>query len=283
MGVLRRSLLYVPGSSEKMLLKAGGRGSDVLILDLEDGVHPDVKSEARDRLAGCLHEADWGKSDVFVRVNSLESPWGGEDLEAMRELRPAGVVVPKADDPSEVQKTDSLLGQTVSLFLMVETAAGVLAAPKLARSSPRVGGLLFGAADYRESVRAGRLPEEHELHFARSQILHAARAAGIDALDTPWFEYQNMGGLGESTRRVRQMGFDGKTAIHPKQVPVINEIFAPTASEIERAHRVVEVMNEALSKGRYVAVLDDGMIEALHLEEARRILRRAEALGLKKS
>ena len=139
---------------------------------------------------------------------------------------------------------------------------------------------MFGAADYRESLRAGRHPEELELHFARNQLLLAARAAGIDAFDTPWFEYKDTDGLERSARRVRQLGYDGKTAIHPKQVPVINEIFAPTASEIARASRIVAVMEEALSQGKHVATLNGEMVEALHLGEARRILQRAEALGV---
>jgi citrate lyase beta subunit len=278
MNVIRRSLLYVPASSEKMLAKAGRRGADVLILDLEDGVHPDAKADARERLANSLHKLDFGGSEVLVRVNAADSPWGHDDLATVRELLPAGVVLPKVGEAAEVQAADEELGESTPLYLMVETAAGVLAAPRLARCSPRIGGLLFGAADYRESLRAGRQPEELELHFARSQLLLAARAAGIDAYDTPWFEYEDMAGLERSARRVRQMGFDGKTAIHPKQVPVINEMFAPTPSEIARARRIIAAMEEALSQGRYVAALDGGMVEALHLTEARRTLERAEAL-----
>jgi citrate lyase subunit beta/citryl-CoA lyase len=280
MSCLRRSLLYVPASSEKMLQKAGRRGADVLILDLEDGVHPEAKVDARQRLAESLHALDFGSSEVLVRVNSPESPWGLDDLDRMRDVRPAGVVLPKAGDPAEVQAVDEKLERATALYLMVETAAGVLAAPQLARCSPRVGGLAFGAADYRESLRAGRHPEELELHFARSQILLAARAAGIEAFDTPWFNYEDSEGLERSARRVRQMGFDGKTAIHPSQVAVINEIFAPTASEIARSRRIVAVMEEALRQGRNVATLDGEMVEALHLDEARRTLKRAEALGL---
>jgi citrate lyase beta subunit len=263
-----------------MIEKAGRRGADVLILDLEDGVHPDAKVDARERLANSLHELDSGSAEVLVRVNSPESPWGPDDIDRMRDVRPAGVVLPKVTDPGEVQSVDEKLEGAIPLYLMVETAAGVLAAPRLARCSPRVGGLAFGAADYRESLRAGRHPEELELHFARNQILLAARAAGIDAFDTPWFEYEDSEGLERSARRVRQMGFDGKTAIHPSQVPVINEIFAPTASEIARSRRIIAVMEEALSQGSYVATLDGGMVEALHLAEARRTLKRAEALGM---
>jgi len=279
MGVLKRSLLYVPASSEKMLRKAGTRGADVLILDLEDGVHPDAKVEARQRLADTIDRLDWADSEVLVRVNGLDSPWGVDDLDRLRPLGLSGAVLPKVSHPEQVEFVDTKLGQSIALYLMVETAAGVLAAPRLARCSPRVRGLLFGAADFRESVRAGQGPEEQELHFARSQILLAARAAGIDAFDTPWFAYEDAEGLRRSSERVRWMGFDGKTAIHPGQVPVINEIFTPSPAEIERARRVLAAMEEALGAGRYVATLDGVMIEALHVNEAKRILARAEAAG----
>jgi citrate lyase beta subunit len=258
-----------------MLAKAGGRRADVLILDLEDGVHPEAKDAARERAARLLPELDWGGAEVLVRVNACGSPWQARDLEMAARVRPDGIVLPKADDPAEVTAVDERLGRSLPVFLMVETVQGILAAPALARASPRVAGLLFGAADYRESLRAGRQPEEMELFFARSQILHAARAAGIEAFDTPWFEYKDEAGLERSALRVRQLGFDGKTAIHPAQVPVINRVFSPTPEEVERARRVVEVLEEALRQGRHVATLDGEMVEALHLRAARRTLDRA--------
>jgi citrate lyase subunit beta/citryl-CoA lyase len=168
----------------------------------------------------------------------------------------------------------------VPMFLMIETATGVLAAPELARASPEVGGLVFGAADFRESLRAGPLPGEMELYHARSQILLAARAAGAEAFDTPWFAYKDPTGLERSARQVRQMGFDGKTAIHPQQVSRINDVFSPTRSEVERARRIVDAMKDSLANGRLVATVGDEMIEALHLKEAKRTLGRAEAIGI---
>ena len=276
----RRSILYVPGSSENMLRTAGSRGADVLILDLEDGVHPEAKKEARERVAASRGETDFGRSEVFVRVNPMDSPWGSEDLELAARIHPDGVVLPKVGCPTVVEAADEAMGRKVPLYLMVETAEGVLAAKELARASERVSGLVFGAADYRESLRAGRLPEELELYFGRSQILLAARAAGIEAFDTPWFEFRDLEGLAASARRVRNMGFDGKTAIHPGQVSVINEVFLPTREEVTRARRIVDAMEKSASKKRYVAVVDGEMVEALHLNEARRTLERAKAVGL---
>lgn len=269
----RRALLYLPGSSQRMMEKAERRGADVLVLDLEDGVHPDAKSEARDRIANALSRLDWGVSEVFVRVNGSDTPWSRDDMEMVRNARPAGVVLPKSEDPKLVREVAARL-DPMPLFLMVETASGVLVAAELARVKG-VAGLVFGAADYRESLRAGRLPDEGELLYARACILNSARAAGVDAFDTPWFEYKDPEGLRASALRVRGMGFDGKTAIHPNQVSVIQDVFSPSSAEVERARAIVEVMEKALADGHNVAVLGGEMVEALHMKQARRILARA--------
>jgi citrate lyase subunit beta/citryl-CoA lyase len=271
---LRRSILYLPGSSERMMEKAGSRGADVLVLDLEDGVHPDAKDAARDLVRTAYRNIDFGGSEVFVRANGLDTPWGERDVDAIREIAPSGAILPKAEDAATVESVASRLKE-VPLFLMIETARGIVEVETLARVEG-VRGLLFGAADYRASVRAGRLSDELELLYARSGILLAARAAGIEAFDSPWFEYKDLEGLEASAGRARALGFDGKTAIHPGQVPTINRVFSPTPEEIERARGIVEVMEKALAEGRNVATLGPEMVEALHLEEARRILARAQ-------
>jgi len=273
----RRSVLYLPGSSQRMMSKAGARGADVLVLDLEDGVHPDSKASARDQVRQALDKFDWGDSEIFIRANGLDTAWGEEDVDMIAQARPQGAILPKAESSKTVASVVEALGPSVPLFLMIETATGVLEARALARMH-NVGGLLFGAADYRKNMRAGPLPDESELLFARGQVLHAARAAGIEAFDTPWFEYKDLRGLEASAHRARQMGFDGKSAIHPSQVPVINRVFSPTAEEMTRARRIIEVMRRAMAEGKNVATLDDEMVEALHVEEARRVLRRSRKL-----
>lgn len=257
-----------------MMAKAGSRGADVLVIDLEDGVHPDFKRIAREQIQSALERFDWGESEVVVRVNGLDTPWGDEDLNSVAELGVRGVVLPKSESPRVVDDVARRLGDRIRLFLMVETAEGVLGAASLA-CAKNVAGLVFGAADYRESLRAGRLPDEEELAFARAQILHAARAAGVEAFDTPWFEYKDTAGLEASAHRACQFGFDGKTAIHPAQVPVINRAFSPTAEEMTRARRIIEVMEAASAEGKNVATLDNEMVEALHLKEAYRTLTRS--------
>jgi citrate lyase beta subunit len=259
-----------------MLEKAGSRGADVLVLDLEAGVHPDQKEPARGLVREALKRFDFGDSEVLVRANAAASPWFEKDVAMLAGLgpaAPAGAILPKVESAEAVERMARAL-PGLSLFLMIETALGVLETRTLARN-PAVRGLLFGAADYRESLRAGRSPDESELFYARSAILHAARAASVEAFDAPWFEYKDLDGLEASARRARLLGFDGKTAIHPSQVPTINRVFSPTPEEIERARGIVEVMEKAFAEGRNVATLGNEMVEALHLAEARRILARA--------
>jgi citrate lyase subunit beta/citryl-CoA lyase len=267
---LRRSLLYVPASSEAMLRKAGTRDADVVIVDLEDGVLPEAKDAARATLVRIWKELDFGPSEVLVRVNPLGVPWHNDDLQAASRLRPAGVVLPKSEDPALVEFAARAL-EGMPLLLMVETARGVLAAPELA-SAPGVAAILFGGADYRASIRARREPDEGELLLARSSLVLAARAAGIEVFDTPYFDYRDPEGLEASARRARALGFDGKTAVHPGQVPVLNRAFAPTEEEVERARRILAALDEAAARGQGVATVDGEMLEGLHGREARRTL-----------
>lgn len=275
---LRRSLLYVPASSEPMLRKAGSRGADALIVDLEDGVLPDAKDAARERAERLWPELGFGGSEALLRVNAAGTPWQEADLAAASRIRPGGVVLPKCEEASAVAGVARRLPGT-PLVLMVETARGVLAAAALARVEG-VAGLLFGAADFRASVRASRDPDEAELLLARATLVLAARAAGVEAFDTPFFDYRDEVGLERSARRARTLGFDGKTAVHPAQVAVVNRVFAPTPGEVERARAVVAALEAAAREGRGVATVDGEMVEQLHAVEARRTLALAKKAGV---
>ena len=274
---LRRSLLYVPASSGAMLRKAPSRGADAIIVDLEDGVLPNAKEAARAQAESLWLELDLGSAEVLLRVNAPGTPWHEDDLAVAARIRPAGLVLPKCEDRAVVAGVAARLDGT-PLFLMVETARGVLTAPELA-GAPRAAALLFGAADFRASVRASREPDEGEILVARSALVLAARAAGIEVFDTPFFEYRDEAGLETSARRARALGFDGKTCIHPGQVPVVNRVFAPTPEDTERARKVVEALEAAAREGRGVATVDGEMVEALHGREARRTLDRARQAG----
>ena len=256
-----------------MLRKAGARGADVLIVDLEDGVLPAAKERAREQAQQLWHTLDFAGAEVWLRVNAAGTHWHLADLDAARRIGPAAVVLPKSEEPGVVAAVARRLPD-VPLQLMVETAAGVLAAAGLARV-PGVAGLLLGAADFRASIRAGRDPDEAELLVARGTLVLAARAAEVAVFDTPYFDYRDAAGLARSARRARALGFDGKTAIHPSQVEPIHAAFAPTPAELERARRVLAALAEAARAGRGVATVDGEMVEALHAAEARRTLARA--------
>lgn len=277
MSSLRRSLLYVPASSEAMLRKAGTRGADTLIVDLEDAVLPEAKAAAREQAEHLWLEVDLAAGEVLLRVNAPLTPWHEDDLAAAARIRPAGLVLPKCEVAAAVAAVAARL-DGIPLFLMVETARGVLAAAELARVDG-VAGLLFGGADFRASVRASRDPEETELLVARASLVLAARAAGVEVFDTPFFDYRDEAGLERSARRARTLGFDGKTAVHPAQVPVLNRVFSPTEAEFDRARRIVAALEAAAREGRGVATVDGEMVEALHAQEALRTLERARRAG----
>lgn len=261
-----RSLIYVPGYSEKMLGKASRLPADLVVFDLEDGVHPDQKTLARDKVQSALVSAD---SLRYVRINGLDTPWGAEDLEMVSESN-AYPVLPKAQNPDTVLELLRATGCREAL-LMIETAAGVLNAAALAQIDA-VSGLVFGAADFRASVGALPTDQEAELVFARHQILLAARSGGCDAIDSPWFDFRDFEGLRGAAERAKRMGFDGKSAIHPEQLPPIHEVFRPTADELEWAERVRDALASAKGRAQSMAVLDGGLVEEPHLRLAERLL-----------
>ena len=268
-----RSLLYVPASSERMIAKAAARGADILVLDLEDGVHPSHKDAARERLQVSRAALAAAGAVVALRTNPPEGPGGQADLEAAATAGFDAVLLPKAESGEVVRVARDVLGRAAPLWLMIETAPGARNVFDLARL-PGVEGLVFGSADYRLSVGARMRQGESELDFVRQRILLAARAAGIHGWDAPWFAFRDLEGLRGSARRAAEAGFDGKSAVHPAQIPVIHEAFAPTPEERAWAERVVRVMEDAGARGVAVVELDGELLEELHLRQARRLLAR---------
>ena len=268
-----RSLLYVPASSERMIAKAATRGADVLVLDLEDGVHRSHKDAARERLHESRATMAGAGAAVALRTNPPEGPGGQADLEAAATARFDAVLLPKAESGEIVRVARDVLGRATPLWLMIETAPGAANVFDLARL-PGVEGLVFGSADYRLSVGSRPGDDESDLDFVRQRILLASRAAGIHCWDAPWFAFRDLEGLSRSARRAADAGFDGMSAVHPEQVPVIHEAFAPTLEERAWAERVVRVMEEAGARGVAVVELDGELLEELHLRQARRLLAR---------
>jgi citrate lyase subunit beta/citryl-CoA lyase len=284
---MRRSLLYVPGVSERMVLKARESAADALVLDLEDGVAPEKKLEARAIVARLLREVDVGNKEVFVRINSLATDYGLEDARAVASGGSAGILIPKLETPEEVssvcqifQSAATLDGRGRKLLCLIESPRGVLASREIAASSPMIAGLVFGSADLARETGCRLTEGEPELLFARSQVLLAARAAGVEAYDSPHFTIADIEGLHRASRAARNLGYDGKTVIHPSHVAVVNEVFAPTPQEVAEAERIVAAMDAARAEGRGAIALDGKLIDQVHLAQAEKVLGRARKLGL---
>ncbi len=286
---LRRSVLFVPGSSPKMHQKAAGLPADALILDLEDAVAPSAKEEARALTCKALRELDFGAKEVMVRVNARASGLWEGDLRALVPARPSAIVLPKVSSPLEVEEADRFMGELeeahgitrgeTGLAVMIETARGLQEAPTIASSSPRMTALLFGAADFTAEVGGRLTPEGLELLYPMSRVKLAAAVAGIDALDSPCFNINDMATLERQARRAADLGFAGKTLIHPAQVEVVNRVFSPTDEEIAFARKVIEAYERAEAEGKGVSALEGELVEAPVVMRARRILLIAERTG----
>lgn len=274
-----RSLLFVPGVSEKMMLKARDAEADALILDLEDAVSLDRKVEARQTVMRMLGEVDFGNKPVFVRVNRFDTGFGQEDAKAVAGSKAFGAVLPKAERPDEVSAVTELLASHQRLIAMIESPRGVLNCPAIADVSPMLDGLMFGSADFSTATRARLTEGEPELLVARSRMLYSARAAGIEAYDAPYFSIPDLEGLRRDNERARNLGYDGRAIIHPSHIAITNEVFAPSDAEIAQARKIVAAMNEALDRGLAAVQFEGQLIEPLHARAAQRILDAAEKFG----
>jgi citrate lyase subunit beta/citryl-CoA lyase len=279
-----RSLLYVPGNSERMILKAHDSAADALLLDLEDSVAPEQKVEARAAVAGILREIDFSNKEVFVRINSLNTEWGLEDARAAAATGAVGILIPKIETVDETTAIAPILQsryrpaaseQRVKILCLIETPRGVLASREIAESNELVAGLIFGAADLARDLGCVLSDDESELAFARSQVLLAARAAGVKAYDSPHFAIQDLDGLRRRSQAARNLGYDGKTIIHPSHIEIVNEVFAPTLEQIAEAERVIAALETAKAEGRGAISLEGRMIDQLHLSAARKLIEQA--------
>ncbi|RLF56341.1 MAG: citrate lyase subunit beta [Thermoplasmata archaeon] len=289
---LRRSRLYVPGNNPSMLVNAGVYGADVLTFDLEDSVSPGEKLAARLLVGELLKEktVDFGRSEVTVRINPLSTPYGKKDLLEIVCERLEGIYLPKTESEEDVIKLDELLTRLeeekglevgrIKLFAIIETAKGVLNAYQIASASKRLEAITIGGEDLTADLGGERTPDGMTLFTARQMILLAARAAGVQALDTVYSDIKDSDGLYQEAVTVRKMGYDGKAAIHPSQIEVIHRAFTPTEEEIEYARRVIEALETAKKEGSGVAALGSKMIDRPIVKRAERILERAKAAGL---
>ena len=280
----RRSVLFMPGSNARALEKAKTIDADTLVFDLEDAVAPSAKAEARELVAAALRSGDYGHRELVVRINGLDTKWWRDDLAAVGAAGPAAILLPKVEDAAVLDKVSEEMvwhssKATCEFWVMLETPRGILRAEEIAVSHDRLTTLVIGTNDLVKDLRARHVPGREPVLAALSQALLVARAYGLNALDGVYSNFKDEIGFKAECLQARDMGFDGKTLIHPSQVGMANRIFAPTEAELDQARRMIEAFDNAMVEGKGIAVLDGRMVEELHVEEARRTVRAATEIA----
>lgn len=272
-----RSVLYIPGSKVRALEKARGLEADAIIFDLEDAVAVEEKANARDLLAKTLAEGGYGARAKIVRINGFDTPWGRDDVAAFAGADIDAVLIPKVGSAADVEAVAQAIPE-VALWAMMESPQGVLNAAEIA-AHPRLQGFVMGTNDLAKDLGMRFRPDRLPLMYALQSCLMAARAAGIVCVDGVFNAYLDEEGLAEECEQGRDMGFDGKTLIHPAQLAGANRAFAPSEAEVDLARRQIAAFEEAEAKGLGVAVVDGKIVENLHIVTARQTLAKAEAIA----
>lgn len=284
----RRSLLFMPGSNARALEKGRNLLADGLILDLEDSVAPDAKAKARDQIAAAVAARGFGKREVVVRVNSLETSWWRDDIAMAGHARPDGILVPKVSSVDDLNTIAARLDEvgadaSIKVWAMIETACAVLHAEQLAAASrdakTRLAGFVFGPNDISRETRIKMLPGRAAMIPMITHCILAARAHGIEILDGPYSDFSNVEGFAQECRQARDLGFDGKTLIHPGQIEACNAIFTPPAEEVAQARRIIAAFDLPENASRGAIQLDGRMVERLHAEMAKRTITIADAIA----
>lgn len=286
---LRRTMMFVPGANAAMLRDAALYGADSVMFDLEDAVSLKEKDSARTLVHFALKTFDYSNVETVVRINSLDS-CGKQDIEAMVLAGVNVIRLPKTETPQDIVDVDNEITRveeengisvgTTKMMAAIESAEGILNVREIATASKRLIGIALGAEDYVTNLKTKRYPDGQELFFARSMILHAARAAGIAAIDTVYSDVENVEGFKAEVQRIKQLGFDGKSVINPRQIPIVNAIYAPSAKEIQHAKEVIWAIREAEEKGSGVISLNGKMVDKPIVERAQRVIALAKAAKL---
>ncbi|MCW2680369.1 MAG: putative acyl-CoA lyase [Frankiales bacterium] len=277
MSVLR-SVLYMPSSNARALEKAKTLPADAIIFDLEDAVAPDAKEVAREQACAAVQSGEYGGRTLTIRCNGLDTPWGQADLEAAAAARPHAVVIPKVSGPDHLAQVAAAVGPDTRIWAMVETPSAIFSVREIA-AHPQVDVLVMGTNDLAKELRAQLVPGRAPLLPHLATALLAAREAGIEVLDGVYNDVKDAEGFVAEARQGYEMGFDGKTLVHPSQVEPANDVWAPDEADVAHARRVIEAFEEAEREGKGVVTVDGRMIENLHVENARRTLATAEAIA----
>jgi len=272
-----RSVLYVPGSNERAMRKSTSLPTDALIFDLEDAVAPAAKIDARARVCDFVREQDFGLRQVVIRVNALGSPWGYEDLVRASKSGATAILLPKVESADMVHQSEAIMAASgapdkMEIWCMMETPRGMLHAEEIAAASPRTRTLVMGTSDLAKDLGAAHTRERLPFLTSFGLCLLAARAADVAILDGVQLDLQDDEGFRETCQQAFELGFDGKTLIHPKTIAAANEAFSPSPADVEMATRIIAAHDQAQARGEGVVVVDGKLIENLHVEGARRTL-----------
>ena len=278
----RRSVLYMPGANTRALEKAKSLPADSLILDLEDAVAPDAKTQARENIRAAL-VTGFGHREAVVRINGLNTQWGLDDLMAFTDTKADAILLPKVESASQIQEVASLLKQlnaasTMKIWAMIETPLAIFNLQEIASSHPMLEALVLGTSDLVKDLHARHTPGRVETQTALSLSVLAARAHQLCVLDGVHLSLDDEEGLRQSCLQGRDMGSDGKTLIHPSQIALANQVFGPSPEEIDEAKQKITAYEIAINSGAGIAVLNGKLVEELHIKDAKRILALANAI-----
>ena len=280
----RRSVLFMPGSNARAMAKAAGLAVDGVIMDLEDGVANAEKETARATVLEALDSNDYESREVGIRVNGIETEWFTDDITAAVEAGVSVIAVPKVESAADIKEIVDAMeeagaGETLQLWPMIETPKGVVNVQAIAAASDRIGVLMMGTSDLAKEMRVPHTQTRLGLVTALSQCVLAARVQGLDILDGVYLDVKNTEGFAEICQHGRELGFDGKTLIHPNQIAAANEVFGPSPEAVAKAERIVDAWLQAEAQGQGVVLVDGKLVENLHVDEARRTLDIAKTIG----
>ncbi|MBN1232180.1 MAG: HpcH/HpaI aldolase/citrate lyase family protein [Candidatus Coatesbacteria bacterium] len=283
---LRRTCLYIPGNNAAMLQHSPVHGADSVLMDLEDAVAVSEKDSARFLVRAVLKNLNFGKTEKVVRINPISSPFFKDDLEIIIPSKPDSIRLPKVEQEEDViilssildalEKKHDIESGSIEIHPLIETARGVENAFSIARSSPRVTAISIGGQDLTADMGIKKTDEGEELHYARTRIVMAGKASGIDVLDTVFADVNDEEGLRKETMMIKTLGFSGKAVINPRQIIVVHKVFKPDPKDVQRAKRIIKAYEEAVSQGKGVFSIDGKMVDAPVVKRAQIILNQAE-------